>query len=29
MIAAHALELDVALLSADKQMDIFGVRRVW
>ena len=29
MIAAQALELDVPVISADKQLDEFKVRRVW
>jgi len=29
MIAAQALALDVPVLSSDKQLDQFGVRRIW
>ena len=29
MIAAQALELDVPVISADAQLDEFGVRRIW
>jgi PIN domain nuclease of toxin-antitoxin system len=29
MIAAQALALDIAVLSPDAQLDIFGVRRLW
>jgi PIN domain nuclease of toxin-antitoxin system len=29
MIAAQALSLDVQVLSADKHLDPFGVRRIW
>lgn len=29
MIAAQSLTLDIPVLSADTQLDIFGVRRIW
>jgi PIN domain nuclease of toxin-antitoxin system len=29
MIAAQALALDVPVLSSDRQLDQFGVRRIW
>lgn len=29
MIAAQALELDLALVSSDAKLDQFGVRRIW
>lgn len=29
MIAAQALALDVAVLSPDAELDVFGVRRMW
>lgn len=29
MIAAQALELDVDLVSSDRELDVFGVRRIW
>jgi PIN domain nuclease of toxin-antitoxin system len=29
MIAAQALALDIAVLSPDAQLDVFGVRRTW
>lgn len=29
MIAAQALALDIAILSPDEQLDLFGVRRIW
>jgi PIN domain nuclease of toxin-antitoxin system len=29
MIAAHALEMDIPVLSADTKLDAFGVRRLW
>jgi PIN domain nuclease of toxin-antitoxin system len=29
MIAAQALALDIPVISNDKQLDIFGVRRLW
>jgi PIN domain nuclease of toxin-antitoxin system len=29
MIAAQALALDIAVLSPDAQLDVFGVRRLW
>lgn len=29
MIAAHALELDIPVISNDAKLDQFGVRRIW
>lgn len=29
MIAAHALALDIPVISKDPQLDPFGVRRIW
>ncbi len=29
MIAAHALHEDMPVVSADEQLDLFGVRRIW
>jgi PIN domain nuclease of toxin-antitoxin system len=29
MIAAQALALDIPVLSADPDLDVFGVRRIW
>ena len=29
MIAAQALQLDIPVISADPQLDTFGVRRIW
>ena len=29
MIAAQALELDIPVISADRQLDTFGIRRIW
>lgn len=29
VIAAHALALDIAVLSLDSKLDVFGVQRVW
>ncbi len=29
MIAAQALTLDIAVISNDKELDAFGVRRIW
>jgi len=29
MIAAHALDLDIPVLSPDSQLDQFGLRRIW
>ena len=29
MIAAQALELDIPVISADRQLDPFGIRRIW
>lgn len=29
MIAAQALEADIPILSIDKELDVFGVQRIW
>ena len=29
ILAAHALAEDIAILSADAKLDVFGVRRIW
>jgi PIN domain nuclease of toxin-antitoxin system len=29
MIAAHALALDIPVISLDAKLDQFGVRRIW
>ena len=29
MIAAHALQEDMPVVSADGQLDLFGIRRLW
>jgi PIN domain nuclease of toxin-antitoxin system len=29
MIAAHALAMDIPVLSKDPKLDVFGVRRLW
>ena len=29
MIAAQALSLDIPVISADRQLDLFGIRRIW
>jgi len=29
IIAAHAIALDIAVISADRKLDEFGVRRIW
>ena len=29
MIAAHALAMDIPVLSTDTKLDLFGVRRIW
>ena len=29
MIAAHALAMDIPILSKDSKLDVFGVRRLW
>ncbi len=29
IIAAHAIALDIAVISADRKLDEFGARRVW
>ena len=29
VIAAQALELDIPVISADRQLDVFGIRRIW
>lgn len=29
MIAAQALELDIPVISADRQLDLFSIRRIW
>jgi len=29
MLAAQALDLDIPIISADRQLDVFGIRRIW
>jgi len=29
MIAAQALSLDIPVISADRQLDLFGIHRIW
>jgi PIN domain nuclease of toxin-antitoxin system len=29
LIAAHALELDIPVISADPKLDLFAIRRIW
>jgi len=29
MIAAHALAEDIPVISADAQLDVFGLKRIW
>ena len=29
MLAAHALGMDIPILSMDEKLDVFGVRRIW
>jgi PIN domain nuclease of toxin-antitoxin system len=29
LIAAHSIELDIPVISADRQLDLFGIRRIW
>ena len=29
LIAAHSIELDIPIISADRQLDLFGIRRIW
>jgi PIN domain nuclease of toxin-antitoxin system len=29
LIAAHSIELDIPVVSRDRQLDLFGIRRIW
>jgi len=29
LIAAHSIELDIPIVSADRRLDLFGIRRMW
>jgi PIN domain nuclease of toxin-antitoxin system len=29
IIAAHSIQLDIPVISIDRQLDLFGIRRIW